>query len=76
MNSAITHSQVVYDDKISSRAKTEIENPLDSKSPHTMVKMSKKILELRNENNELIHINDQSDNLQKLENNLKLVLSK
>ena len=45
-------------DKLSSRAKPDDKDLNELLSPHTMVKMSKKILELRNVNTEEIHVND------------------
>ena len=38
--------------------------------------MSKRVLELRNENTGLLQIHNQTDNLQKLQNNLELILKK
>jgi hypothetical protein len=38
--------------------------------------MSKRILELRNDNSAAIRAWDQSDSIQKMENNLNLVLTK
>ena len=64
MSSVVTgNHQMAMDDKLSPRLSGEDQDFNQMKSPLTMVKMSKKILELRNEKIEQIHINDQRENL-------------
>ena len=50
--------------------------PHQQKSPYCQEKMAKRILEIRNENHKTIQINDLNENMQKMENNIELILGK
>ena len=68
------------DDKASGN-EAEIYNIWGSKinqnaSPYCVEKMSKRILEIRNENHKILQVNDLADNLQKMQNNIELINSK
>jgi hypothetical protein len=46
------------------------------KSPHSLEKMAKRILELKNQNHAIMLLHDNSSNFQKFQNNIELLISK
>lgn len=46
------------------------------RSPHSLEKMSRRILELKNENQALLLLHDNSENFQKIQNNLEMLTCK